>query len=193
MLRIFLGGLIGAAILFVWGMISWMALPWHNATMAEVPDTQQTVTPLRQVITQPGFYYYPPMPPDNSPEAREAHRRQHLEGPFLFMIYHPSPGEPMPPTMFAFGFVLNLAAALMAGIMLRLTHGTVKNYAGRVGVVTLLGLFVAVVADAALWNWMHYPADYSLVMMGDHVVGWLLVGLAMGAVVRPSASAGGKP
>ncbi len=188
MLRIFVGGVLGAVVLFVWGMFSWMALSWHDATMAELPNAAQTVPLMRQAITQPGAYYYPPMPADNSPEAMDEHRRQHAEGPFLFMVYQPAPGEPMPPAMFAFGFLLNVAAALMAGIVLRLTHGTVKSYAGRVGVVTLLGLFVAVVADAALWNWMHYPADYSLVMMGDHVVGWLLVGLTMGAVVRPSAS-----
>jgi hypothetical protein len=32
---------------------------------------------------------------------------------------------------------------------------------------------------------MFFAADYSLVMLADRTVGWLLVGLLLGAIIRP--------
>ena len=58
------------------------------------------------------------------------------------------------------------------------------------GLVGLLGLFAALVTHVAYLNWMWFPVDHTLAMSANVVIGWLLAGLAMAAIVgrrKPAA------
>ncbi len=88
----------------------------------------------------------------------------------------------------AFGFVIDLLAAMLAACLLSSAVGTNMSYARRVGFILGLGLFVALIGHASYWNWMHFPLDYTLAFVVDVVVGWTLAGLAIGAVVRPKTA-----
>ena len=61
---------------------------------------------------------------------------------------------------------------------------------------TLLGLLAAGRYEALVAR-MHFPADYTVAFVADVVIGWTLVGLVVGAVIRPvsstSASVGETP
>ena len=83
------------------------------------------------------------------------------------------------------GFVIDLLAALLAACLLSSIGPCGRNYWCRVGFVTGLGIFVALVGHLSYWNWMHFPLGYTVAFMIDVTVGWLLAGLAIAAIIRP--------
>lgn len=85
----------------------------------------------------------------------------------------------------ATGFIIDLLATLLAATLLfSAARGCCRSYLQRVGFVTGLGVFVGLVGHASYWNWMHFPADYTLAFIVDVVIGWTLVGLVMAAIVK---------
>jgi hypothetical protein len=56
--RTVIGTVLGAIVLYVWAMISWMVLPWHNATMAPVADETAAMAVARETMSGAGGLYY---------------------------------------------------------------------------------------------------------------------------------------
>ena len=185
--RIIAATLSGAVIYFVWGMLAWMVLLIHGPTVSAVPDE----TGLREAVIaqnlESGVYIVPfTEDPDAMSDENSEFNQRHLAGP-IFSIYLSKTGmAPMGFDVIGIGFLIDvLAAALAVGLILCL--GPCGNsYACRVGFVTGLGVFVAIIGHVSYWNWMHFPLDYTLAFVFDVVVGWALAGLAIAALVKPT-------
>lgn len=190
MARVIVGAILGTVVLYVWGMVSWMVLPWHNATMQPVPDEKNLVAQIEHKMPGAGLYYFPDWPEDQSEQAMAAFNRRHERGPVGFII-KAAGGPVMAPSVMATGALIDLIAAMIAAWLLWLARGSLPTYAHRVGFLLLMGLFVGVVADATYWNWMHFPADYSVVMIADRGVAFLLAGLVIAILVREVKREGG--
>src|SRR2546427_1340435 len=54
-----LGGLIGGLVLFAWGVVSWMLLPWHLATLEKFKDEAKVAQALTANATKSGVYLLP--------------------------------------------------------------------------------------------------------------------------------------
>ena len=178
--RVFIATIIGAVLLFAWGMISWMMLPWHNETLHELKNESEVMALLATQAPDPGMYVFP-SPPEDWTDAEFNER--HEKGPVGILNINAG-GPVMPPTMWVGGWAINLLVALVASWLLYLACPSLPHYFQRVAFVTILGIFVAIQADANLWNWMHYPTDYSVVMAADRIVGMFLVGIFAAAIVR---------
>ena len=195
-MRILLGGVLGAVVLFVWGFLYWavlsgMLLPYNHMT-----DEGAVMDVLRENLPETGVYWFP-MPqhdPDATKEekkaATEAWMEKHQEGPFGTVIYHTEGHKAMAPSTLVKGFVINFVSALLASILLCCACGR-TGYAGRVAFVLGLGLFIAVSVHLIAWNFMDNPMGFTLLKIGDSVVGWLLAGLVIAAVVKPRAQTAG--
>lgn len=61
MKRILVGGLLGGLAVYAWGFISWMVLPWHEATLHEMPAGAHVVATLGAENLASGIYMYPGM------------------------------------------------------------------------------------------------------------------------------------
>jgi len=190
-IRVGLAVVVAGLIYFVWGNISWMVLTWHDATLRSPANEAALVEGLRGQLLESGVYIFPGMTgwealeADERSEAWSLFVKRHEQGPIGMIVYHAEGRPPMPPALLARGFGMNLlSAAVLAAVMI---------LAGRVGCGFLarasLGLAVAFFATLnghlALWNWMHYPLDYSLVMAADVLIGWGLASLAMAAILQP--------
>ncbi|MEM7313055.1 MAG: DUF2760 domain-containing protein [Planctomycetota bacterium] len=46
---------------------------------------------------------------------------------------------------------------------------------------------MAIIGHVSYWNWMPFPLDYTLAFVADVVIGWFLAGLAIAALVKPTA------
>jgi hypothetical protein len=57
----------------------------------------------------------------------------------------------------------------------------------RVACVTLIGLLASIMTNVPFWNWYGFPSDFTLAQIIEHSVGWLLAGIVLAAIVRPSA------
>jgi hypothetical protein len=87
------------------------------------------------------------------------------------------------------GFVIDLLSALLAAALLSCAAGgCCDTYFKRVGFVASLGVFLGLMAHGTYWNWMNFPADYTLLFIVDVVIGWTLVGLAIAGVVKAEPS-----
>lgn len=78
----------------------------------------------------------------------------------------------------------DFVVALVVAIVLSRT--TACGYAGRVGLTTLLGLLVAF-RPIQQWTWYEFPAAYTAARVLDGLIGFLVLGLVAGAIVRPRA------
>src|SRR3989442_1654297 len=54
-----LGGILGGLVLFAWGVVSWMLLPWHLATLEKFKDEAKVAQALTANATKSGVYLLP--------------------------------------------------------------------------------------------------------------------------------------
>jgi hypothetical protein len=182
MVRIALAALAGAVVLFVWGAVSWMLIPWHQ--IDPMPNEDAVIRDMEN-RNETGIYWFPWTDPRTlSEEDHAAQVAKHERGPVGVIVYSAEGREVMPVAMHVKGFVLDLVGALVASIMLSMAATALGGYVARVLFVTLLGVFVAALATMMQWNYMLYPLDYSLHLAADNVVAALLLGLVLGAIIK---------
>lgn len=182
-----LGGLLGGLVLFVWGMISWMALPWHLMTLEKFKDEVAVAQTLSANVSGSGVYILP-NPHRQDPSLTEAQRKaaeedsmkRMMEGPFMFASVNPRGGGSMG-TMMGIGLATQILAALMATWLLMQTTGL--TFWRRVGFLVTLGLLAGVIVELSHWNWWDFSTAYTAVGLGDLLIGWFLAGLVIAKLV----------
>lgn len=191
--RIFLGGLVGAVLVFLVGSIWHLVAGLGDVGIKSLPNEDVVLTAMRASIHDSGFYFFPA--PDTSrgrsKEQMQADQSAYLatfkRGPTGILIYSPG-GEEL-----AFGklllnqFLFGLVAAFFLAWILGLT-ASATTYATRVWIVILVSLFAAVVYDVPYWNWYGFPMNYTLGHIAGWTVSWGVAGLGMAGIVkRPAA------
>lgn len=185
MKRILLGGLSGGIVLFVWGFVSWMVLPWHNVTLNAFGDENAMVAavaanaPTRGIYMIPGEQEMAGLSAEEKAAFAEAGRKRMAEGPFVFAAVSPQGAGGMGPALIG-SFLIQFLGAMLATLLL--LRAMAMPYLAKVAFVMLLGLFAGIVAHAPYWNWWGFPADYTLVAIADLVIGWFLAGLVIARV-----------
>lgn len=172
------GILIGTVVLFGWGFVSWMVLPWHNSTVKTMPEEQLISDTLKTVIPDPGFYFFPSHTNAAGVKDDVAWTEKYKKGPHGVVIFSPQGQEPMQPCNFLVEIAANLLIAAVAMVLLSLCRDRVRGLIPRMVMVGALGLVVWAGSDLPYWNWFGFPTDFSMVALWDHLVGFLLLGLA---------------
>jgi len=188
MKKILVPGILGAVVVYIWGMVSWMALPWHNATMKDLPNGDAIGAALTVSNTPSGVYVYPDMEGQTNGEMASGETAATKPKPYIFMTYV-AEGYAADWKPYVGGFVLNLITAMLVGYLLTKASNTLTQYSHRVMFVTLMGVFAALVSHGAAWNWMLMPANYTLVMVADTIIAWLVAGLVMARFIKPATAA----
>jgi len=182
---ILIAGVVGGLVLFVWGFLSWAVLPWHNATMPNLPNEEAVIETLSASITATGVYQFPGMPANEA--DTQAWTEKFKRGPYGMLVYTVEGANPMSPKPFIGGLILNFISATLVAYLLSLAANKLSGYNQRVTFVALIGVFAALVSHITAWNWMYIPTGYSLVMAADIVIGWLLAGLVIAWRMKPAA------
>lgn len=191
MLRVFVGGLLAAVVVFAYLMASWMVFDFHRGTILPLPESWRDAFAAQEPIVQSGVYAEP-MPPEPDPAAspEETQRRldeflaRHRRGPLVTVFYRREGAEPFSPLLLVQGFGLDVIAAWIAGLILFLGRAAFYSYPQRVVVVALMGAFTAVVAHGGYFVWMSFEWGFTLAMACDVIVSWLLAGLVLAAIVK---------
>ena len=92
-------------------------------------------------------------------------------------------------SVLVFGFLIDFLGVALASTLLRCASDAkcFAAYQARVGFVTGLGVFLALMGHVAYYNWMHFDGYYTAMFVVDAVVGWFLVGLIVAAIIKPNA------
>ena len=186
MTRIIIAGAVGAVVYYVWGMLAWMVFPLHAPTIHALPAEQVIVDALQAQNLESGVYMSPFVDDSvNMSDPESEFVKRHTAGPIVSIYFQKEGAAPMNAGVLAIGFVIDLLAALLAACLLSSIGPSGRSYGYRVGFVTGLGIFVALVGHLSYWNWMHFPLGYTVAFMIDVTIGWLLAGLAIAAFIRP--------
>jgi hypothetical protein len=149
------------------------------------------IAAMQTSMDKKAVYVFPSMPKfepgttsDQRKAATEVWSQKYQRGPTGMIIYDPSGSERMMPVQMIVGFVLEILIAFLAAWFLLRSTAAASGYFARVVYCGMLGIFVSFVTHLTNWNWMGYPFDYTTAWIFDNVVGWLLAGLGIAAVVK---------
>src|SRR5262249_32821312 len=153
-----------------------------------IPNEESLLGNMRISIQEAGLYLFPYIDMKSATEASQtAWLEKAKQGPTGFLVIHPEGGQGMTPGMLGTEAGTNFVCALLAALLLAQVRPSL-NYWGRVAFVTMLGIFGFIMVNIPYWNWYGFPTDFTAGQGIDHVVGWLLAGLVLAAIVRPAGS-----
>jgi len=191
--RVLLATVLGGIALFIWGSVSHLALGLGSTGIRELPNEAAVLAAMKGSIAEPGFYFFPGMGvgPGATAEQKNAAQKKfedrYIAGPNGILIYHPTGTTPFSPAKLGAQLGLNLLQALLAALLLSMAPG-LGSYGRRIGFFALLGLLMATATNVEYWNWYGFPTSYTLTAMCDKFIGFLVVGLAVGAVIKTDGS-----
>jgi hypothetical protein len=185
--HLLLAALAGGVAFFVWGAISWMALPWHRATYSGFANEDDVVKAIEANAPTSGIYTLPKPECGKgaaTPEARKAAQQaawdKMKKGPLVQAVVQRRGTGSMGPYMLR-GFLLGVVVAgLLAWLLEKTAIVAMPKRAAFVALAALAGNVAARVSD---WNWHGYPTRYTLINLVDAAVGWFAAGLAIAAVL----------
>ena len=182
MKKAIIGTLLAAVVLFVWGAVSWMLIPWHDGTMKQVPQEQLVTDTLKTVIKEKGLYTFPWCGKDaNGKVDRAAVMEKVKAGPVGMLIFNPGGGNPMSSSMFINGFLIDVGIAAL--LMWILWASRLKRAVHRIHLTAAVGLIAGLAVHLTNAVWMGYPAGYTAVGILDLLIGFILMGAALSPFV----------
>lgn len=190
MKRVLIAGVAGAIVYYVWQMLTWIVLPIHGPTILSMPNE----APIREALIaqdlETGLYSVPYGSDEEMMDPDSEFTKRHKEGPLFVVFYQKEGMEPMPMSMLGIGILTDFLGATIAAAMLCCAVGgcCCRTYWQRVAFISGFGVFLALMSHVAYMNWMRFPAHYSAMMILDAIVGWFLAGLAIAAIIKPTAN-----
>jgi hypothetical protein len=183
--RVIVGGIVGGALLFVWGFVAHMVLPlWHDA-LRFVPAEDSVLGAMKEAIPEPGVYLLPgvDMSREMSEDDKKALEAKLLAGPRAFLVFNRE-GAEMPPTLKQLGLeaASNILGALLAAVILFALRA---GFLARLLASTLFGVMGWLAISFSYWNWFSFSWEFTRAELIDQTCGWFIVGIALAIIVRP--------
>ena len=188
MARIIIAAIVGGLIVFCWSSVAHMFLSLGEMGMHtdKLPGEVALRSAMTEHLPESGLYFIPGMDPalesDPAKQWDEAAERM-ASGPVALMVVRKDGHSGMAKELVLEG-IANICGALIAALIICCIPCA---FFCRVLVVMALGLFSWISIDASYVIWYGFPVEYAAGQLIDHLVGWLLAGLAIAAIVKPCA------
>lgn len=190
--RIILAGVLGAIAMFIWTAIAHMVTPLGEAGIGEIPNEEAVLAAMRgNIDAKTGLYMFPGM--GLGPDATHAQHREAMKdyeaklekNPSGLLLYHPAGSRTIDmPKHLTIEFITQLLEALLVVALLAQT--SIVTFGGRVGFVTVAGIFAAITTNVSYWNWWGFPATYIASYMFIQIVGFFVLGLVAAFIFKKS-------
>ncbi len=173
MKRLLMGGIVGGIIAFMWGAVSWMALPWHGPALLKFTDEQAVIKVVHENAPVAGTYLLP------NPSGG-LHQKDYT-GPMLFGAVRPVSVSPSDRSYYLRGLGSEMLGALLLTWLL-MTLPRMSYWARvRTGIfVALVGAAMSYVPDA---NWWGFSRSYTTLKVVDAVAAYTFASLAIARIV----------
>jgi hypothetical protein len=184
MVRIVVAAILGGFLMFVWGAVSHMLLPFAREALKPIPNEAAVLSALGGNLAEPGMYAFPwiDMSGKPPPEQQKAWSQKLASGPSGLLVYRPNSGEAMSPRQLVSEFVSNVLAALFGALILVQLSGGIGR---RALSIAAIGIAAWLSISVSQWTWYGFSMPFLIGDLVDQFGGWLLAGLAMAAVIRP--------
>lgn len=184
MSKLIIASIVGGIILFVWGWLTWSLIPIHNASISNIDNEEAVVSAMHVNMDKKGVYVFPGIPTSQDQAAMDEYTQKMQQGPIGMIIYDPEGSDPMMPSQMIVGLLLTIISSFFTAWFLSRSMAAASTYIARVAFCGMLGVFISIVSHLTNWNWMGYPIDYTMSWILDSVIGWLLAGLGIAAIVK---------
>ena len=187
--QLLLGSILGGIVLFAWGAISWMVLPWHEQTLEKFADEPAVARAITEHANGDGIYILPnphrhaATMNEESMKAAEIEAMQRMkQGPFVFLAVTTSGSDPEDPEPYIRTLITQI---IIAGLITSLVLAVkLYSYGSKVLFITLLGLLGGLMVYIPMWNWWKFSSSFTLVGIADLVISSFLAGLVIASVTR---------
>ena len=173
----------GGIALFLWGWLAWV-IPIHTSSILSITNEDSVITAMELTMEKRGVYAFPGMPASADKAATDEWTQKYQEGPTGMIIYDPKGSDPMSPVQMIVGLIISMLSAFFASWFLSRSTAAASTYIARVAYCGMLGIFVSVSVHLVNWNWMGFPPDYTVAWIIDTVVGWLVAGAVISAIIK---------
>lgn len=167
-MRIVSVSFLSAVVLFIWGAVTLVFIPWHNQVLLGAKDERAVLEVLRTQTGGTGVYSVP-----------IDHTGYTATSPFAVIMYRPDGMGMGQGSVMAVSFATYWLASLIAALLMPQTLTFTRRILFFVG----LGVFTSLVAHVSNWTWMGYSPGYTAVAIFDLVMGWFLAGLVLAALL----------
>ncbi len=187
--KLILATVLGGLTLFLWGFISHSLLGWYAPQYRTFTNQDAVEEAIVSGVSGSGLFLLPNMTPQQKslPSAEravaEAEMMERLfRGPMVFAVIRVGPSASFP-VLLLIQLLLSLLAALTAAWLLY--RAGFATYGSRVAFVAALSLPIVLWAKLPAWNWWSFPAGFTFVESVDALIGWTLLGVVLGRLIRP--------
>ncbi len=195
MKRIVLAAILGGLTLFVWMFVAHELLGLGEMGVGEIPNEAVVMSAMRGAIPEAGFYIFPGFglgPKPTSAQRNAAmpeYMKKYEQSPHGILVYHPPSGPFHFGTLLGREFALNVLQALLGALLLS-CGASGRSYGTRAGVLTIAGVLAAISTNLEYWNWYEFPGNYTAGYMTTQIVGFVLAGFVIAALVKNGTSVG---
>ncbi|MCB1084563.1 MAG: hypothetical protein KDK60_00500 [Chlamydiia bacterium] len=188
MVKIIIGGLVGAVIAFVWSLISWSVLPWHEYAINPFRNEDFVRWVIKENAPVDGVYIAPlikktgaEQTPEEIEETLEKQSAAMKKGPFIYAQVRLSGIDSKHPLPYIYTFLTQFVGAALICALLMQAHDL--RYFGRVLFVAGMGLIVGILGHLPSGIWLGAGFLYPAIMVADLLVTWLLAGFFLATFV----------
>src|ERR1051325_2005493 len=193
-IRILLAGIFGGVVMFIWNFVAHDLLPQLGEMGVRVMQNEDAVTSALQsnLRDNSGVYFFPSggYTPGATSEQKKAAMQKASEqaaaGAAGVLIYRPKRVFNFPKRL-VIQFATDVAEALLAVFLLAQTG--IRGFGGKVGFIFTAGILAAITTNVPYANWYGFPKDFTLAQMIMTTVGFLLVGILAGLILKQKAPA----
>jgi hypothetical protein len=189
MKRVLLAAILGAIGMFVWMSLAHMVLPLGRIGVGEIPNEAPVLTALQGSLgNQSGLYIFPSIGVGKNATRAEmndamGHYQEKLNAsPSGLLLYHPAGAKALTATQLITEFLTEFFEAFLCSLLL--ARAALGSYSKRVAFITTIGIVAVFATNVSYWNWYGFPSDYTIAYMFTQLVGFLVVGLIAGKVLK---------
>jgi len=185
-MKLLIGGILGGVLLFIWGFLSWAVLPIHKSSIRQLPSEGVVIAALQSTVQLKGVYFFPAMPENKTdPAVQQQWEEKYRRGPVGMIFINPEGQNPVMPLQMASGLVISILSSFLVVWFLTRSTAYAGSYFARVAFCGMFGIFLVVASNLLMWNWFSEPNDWTLGLIIDNVIGWVLAGLGIAAFIKP--------
>lgn len=180
MLRLGIGALVAAFLMFMWGFAFWGAGIVDPAKHMSAEGETAIAEALRANTTEHGLYFIPDA--KNGTEAEMSARM--AQGPFAMIYVKPSGATMGDPAVMGMGFAHMLVTAILIGVILTWVLPATPSWFDRFKLVALIGATTTIFAVLSHPIWWHHAWGTALTFAAYDFVSYLIAGAVMAWAVR---------